>query len=160
MSDMKQVKDFINDYNQTAVLSIIYIYATHYYEQQVIKDLWAQYQGHEQFECPKVFKRKFKRQCNAIDKKAKRKNLLGDSMQRFAYSYAKDYLHQHEFQDLTAYGQKTKKVQYVKLTPEILNEVTVYHDKIVKHGIPQFGLSTYEMFKIVKLNHQLKQLLP
>jgi hypothetical protein len=31
LSDAKQAKDFVSDFNQTAVLSIIKIFATHYH---------------------------------------------------------------------------------------------------------------------------------
>jgi hypothetical protein len=32
LSDAKQAEDFVKDFNQTAVLSIIKIFATHYYQ--------------------------------------------------------------------------------------------------------------------------------
>lgn len=52
-------------------------------------------QGCAKYGTPIVFKKKFRVKCAQIDKKSGKRNLLGDDMLRFAYWYAKDYLHSH-----------------------------------------------------------------
>lgn len=79
------------------MLSIIKIYATHYFKQPVVASLVAEYKKHEQFAYPKVYKRQFRKKCLQIDLREGGSDLLGHDMLRFAYLYAKDYFHQHQF---------------------------------------------------------------
>jgi hypothetical protein len=78
LSDLKQASDFVNDFNQTAVLSIVKIFANHYLEtNSQIAPLVELYKRASQFQNPKVFKKKFKTHCNRIDLDSKKMDLLG-----------------------------------------------------------------------------------
>jgi len=48
-------------------------------------------------------------------------------------------------------GKRAKTQRDVKLTDEILKTMISYHERLVQKGIPEFGISTYEQFKIVKV---------
>ena len=48
----------------------------------------------------------------------------------------------------------------MKLTDEILKNCITYHERLIVKGIPEFGISTYEQFKIVKVYFQLREIMP
>ena len=83
---------------------------------------------------------------------------MGSDKLRFAYWYAKWYLRQHELQDHK--GKVTKKRRDVKLTDDTLKQMIDFHKQLVEKGVPKFAISTYEQFKIIKVNGQLREILP
>jgi len=117
------------------------------------------YEQHTIYQNPKVFKAKFKLKCNTIDVAAKADGLLGSEKLRYAYSYAKVYFMSHQFQD-NFEPKRAKKKKDVKFNDEYLPLMIEYHRELVNKGVPKFGISTYEQFKIVRISQRLNEILP
>ena len=56
LSDLKQADSFREDFHQTAILSIIKIFALKFLKDELIVRLCAEYDRKKEFDCPKVFK--------------------------------------------------------------------------------------------------------
>ena len=94
LSDLKQGEQFVNDFNQTAILNIIKIMALHFMVSKK-RDLAVLFEMHgrkKDYANPKnAFNRKFRRKCTEIDmRNSKTGNLLGCDEVRVAYAFAKD----------------------------------------------------------------------
>lgn len=94
LSVPQQVETFINDFNQTAILSIIKIVATHFIaKNEEIPKLLERYSHISDYVSPdKFFKPNLRRRCQAIDMRSSAMgNLLGISEIRDAYSFIKAF---------------------------------------------------------------------
>ena len=95
LSDMKQVDQFISDFNQTAILTILKIAANDILENySYIEELTKEYTKKEQFLNPKnAFRQKFQEKCHQIDKERIKamdgRCLPGNDYIRSTYQFAK-----------------------------------------------------------------------
>ena len=48
----------------------------------------------------------------------------------------------------------------VKITNDLIPKLIQFHNQLVEKGLPNFGISTYEQFQLVKVFFKLKQILP
>ena len=69
LSDGKQIEQFVTDFNQTAIVSIIKVMGEYFSEKyDYISDLLEEYKKKDLFENPRnAFKKKFLRKCHDID---------------------------------------------------------------------------------------------
>ena len=67
LSDTRQADHFIEDFQQTTILSIIKIFAEHFIKDEKVNQLLEDYKRKKEFKCPTVFKKQFKFRCQALD---------------------------------------------------------------------------------------------
>ena len=129
---MKQVDQFIADFNQTAILAILKVAAADIQERcAYIKDLALYYSKKDHYANPKnAFIRKFQLWCHQIDKERIKAMgggcLPGNDMVRSAYQFAKQLMKQYEFQDMSK-TKSTRSYTYPLLITEELTQQLVQY---------------------------------
>jgi len=87
LSDSKQAADFLQDFNQTAILSLLkLVYQA--YSTEELNNLTTEYiTKKKSFATPTTFLRQFQSKCKKMDAKVKANDKV-----RMAYRFGKDYL--------------------------------------------------------------------
>ena len=94
LSVPQQAESFISDFNQTAILSIVKIMATHFMKRnKEMNKLLEEYENIKLYEQPdRLFKVNFRKLCHRVDMRSSGVgSLIGLSEVRDAYSYSKDF---------------------------------------------------------------------
>ena len=70
LSDARQTVAFREDFNQTAILSIIKMAATKLSQEPNILELCSEYNKKKAFTCSKVYKKQFRDRCQQLDRES------------------------------------------------------------------------------------------
>ena len=159
LSDDSQIKDFMKNFNQTAILSLIKLAASNFLAesscQNSIQSLVQEFSEKKKlYTCSKVFKSYFKHKCSKLD--SHRKDCKPNSKVRMAYRFGRDLLSQT--------SQKTSNKRPIRnkngIPPGEEQNLVDFHTAIISKpaGIKQLLTEeTYIKVKLVMLQQKLSR---
>ncbi|CDW84976.1 protein monoglycylase ttll8 [Stylonychia lemnae] len=156
LSDQKQIDIFVTDFQQTAILSIIKVFANHFLDKTYnIQKYLTMYKEKKAYNQAKIFKQNFKLKCSQYDQLLSGAgSLLGNDVLRLSIQYAKQNILKHNKID------RKKQTYHRKFTEEEQQMMIEYSQNLVS-GLEEINqkFPIFDQIKTIIIHEKLKKIL-